>query len=419
MSTLDRLRQDIKMVSPLGMEFSALWRGSTRTRRKLLGVYDYPDHDGTIVQDLGSSGYRYQMSVFFAGEKNDIEAEKFSDALVERGQWEVTHPVKGVMALQLESWTERNNPVEDINTTQFELNWIEPANIEIILSVEEVITKIKAKSEKANLSLADQLLQLKQDAFAKIQAAKNAIDSVTNAINSVLGPIAATVTEINDAFNQVTRSIQQALDAAILQPLTIARQIQQLAQLPGLVSNDFQARFESYKELAADVFGLSEDGTSEADFNKTLVFECTIGSILVASTQIAADSEFQTRPQVINAIEETTSLFESSVAALDAIQAQYADKDIDLQYFSQSQSYTDIWVLNALANKALLESSFDLKIEKRFTLDRNRSPLEITVTEYGGLGENDSNYDLFINSNNLKGNDILYLPTGREVVVYA
>jgi hypothetical protein len=269
------------------------------------------------------------------------------------------------------------------------------------------------------LSLADQLLQLKQDAFAKIQAAKNAIDSVTNAINSVLGPIAATVTEINDAFNQVTRSIQQALDAAILQPLTIARQIQQLAQLPGLVSNDFQARFESYKELAADVFGLSEDGTSEADFNKTLVFECTIGSILVASTQIAADSEFQTRPQVINAIEETTSLFESSVAALDAIQAQYADKDIDLQYFSQSQSYTDIWVLNALANKALLESSFDLKIEKRFTLDRNRSPLEITVTEYGGLGENDSNYDLFINSNNLKGNDILYLPTGREVVVYA
>ena len=42
----------------------------------------------------------------------------------------------------------------------------------------------------------------------------------------------------------------------------------------------------------------------------------------------------------------------------------------------------------------------------------------ITIDEYGELGDNDINYDLFISSNNLKGNDILLLEAGREVVVY-
>jgi prophage DNA circulation protein len=418
MSSIERLRPVIEMTSPNGSVFEALWQGSARTKNKNLGVFEYPDFDGTIVQDLGSTGYRYPMTVFFTGEDHDLEAERFATALVERGQWEVIHPVKGVLGLQLEAFTENNTPVEDANSTSFELNWLEPANLEIILSVEEIDAKIDAVAEDANQSLADQFNQLKQDAFSKIQAAKNAIDSVTNAINSVLGPIAQTVAEVNDAFNQITRSIQTALDAAILQPLTLARQISQLVQLPGLVSNDFQARFESYKNLAVDVFGFSPSGTSDEDFNKTLVSELTIGSILVASAQIVGTSEFETRAETINAIEETTTLFKDSVDNLDNIQKQFENLDIDLQYFSQSQSYNDTWSLNALANRALLKTTFDLAIEKRFTLERNRSPLEITVTEYGDLGENDSNYDLFIESNRLKNNDILYIPAGREVVVY-
>jgi hypothetical protein len=41
------------------------------------------------------------------------------------------------------------------------------------------------------------------------------------------------------------------------------------------------------------------------------------------------------------------------------------------------------------------------------------------VTEYGSLGDADANYDLFVRSNNLSGNDILLIPAGREVVIYA
>lgn len=66
----------------------------------------------------------------------------------------------------------------------------------------------------------------------------------------------------------------------------------------------------------------------------------------------------------------------------------------------------------------LLRSVFDLSVEKRFKLEKRRAPIEITISEYGSLGDDDSNFQLFIDSNGLKGNDILILPEGREVVVY-
>lgn len=414
----NRTRPVIKLTSPEGSEFEALWQGSTRSRDKKLGLFEYPDFVGTIVQDLEFGSWNYTMTIYFGGADHDIIAENFATATTEKGQWEVIHPTKGQLVLQIISMTENNLVVENGNFTSFELSFIEPANIEIIFSEAEASTQTNALAQQSNASLGEQFNGADQDRFSKVQSLKNGIDSVTTSINKILGPLASTVAEINNQFNQIIRSIQTALDAAILQPLSIAAQIQQLTQLPGLVSNDFQARMESYNELANEIIGNSPEGTTREDYNKVLVQETSLGAILVASAQIATNAEFQTRSQVIDAIEQIDSLFSTIVNHLDSLQNNFKDLGIDLQYFSQSQSYTDILLMKAAAFRLLILSIFDLAIEKRFTLKKQRSPLEITVTEYGTLGEDDINYNIFLVSNNLKGNDILILPAGREVVVY-
>ncbi len=88
---------------------------------------------------------------------------------------------------------------------------------------------------------------------------------------------------------------------------------------------------------------------------------------------------------------------------------------IDKQFISQSGSYTNVQNTFALTMKYLISQFFNLKTEKRFTLKKERSPLEITVTEYGDI----ESYDLFISSNNLTGDEVLLIPAGKEVVVYA
>ena len=89
--------------------------------------------------------------------------------------------------------------------------------------------------------------------------------------------------------------------------------------------------------------------------------------------------------------------------------------DIDKQFISQSVGYSTVQNLYALTMQYLLSQFFNLKTEKRFTLKNKRSPLEITVTEYGTLDD----YDLFIESNELAGDEILILPAGKEIVIYA
>jgi hypothetical protein len=63
----------------------------------------------------------------------------------------------------------------------------------------------------------------------------------------------------------------------------------------------------------------------------------------------------------------------------------------------------------------LLSQFFNLATEKRFIIKNRRSPLEVCVTEYGSIDY----YDLFIESNELSGDEILLLNPGREVVIYA
>ena len=97
----------------------------------------------------------------------------------------------------------------------------------------------------------------------------------------------------------------------------------------------------AYGELANEIFGDDSD-----DYNTVLVNELALGAILITAAQIAADSEFTTRSQVIDAIGLLTGLFNDSVNYLDGKQKNFDGFDIDNQYFSNSQSYTDILLLN-------------------------------------------------------------------------
>jgi hypothetical protein len=125
-----------------------------------------------------------------------------------------------------------------------------------------------------------------------------------------------------------------------------------------------------------------------------------------------------TRAQLIRAIEELQAFFDDIVDALEGAQSMFATAPINEQYFGMLDTYADASNTMHLAIQHLLNSTLKLSVERKFTLDRYRAPIEITVTEYGSLGPDDSYLDLFIRSNDLHGKDIILLPPGRQVVIY-
>ena len=419
MSWLDRMRPEIKLTSPSGAVFNALWRKSTRTKEKKLGIFQYPKVRGAVIQDLDVGPVRYPLTIFFEGADNDLEAARFFEACSETGLWDVIHPVHGALVLQLASCAENTDPLDSGNLTQFNTNWLEPVTEAQLPSESQLQGEIANQIQVLNSSASDQLeANVAQETAGESSAFQNAVNSVTAAVDTALGPLR----DLNDEVQAQMSSIKSGIDAALavvpMDILSLAGQITELIQLPALAIADVEARIDSYQNLANEIFNLSPSTADKEGRNIVSVQELALVAGLGAVTGISSTGELASRTQSIELVEFNSALLNDIVNNLDATQEAFIDTPIDIQYFSQSDSFSSSSLLTAQTIALLLQRLFSLAIEKRFILKTRRSPIEITITEYGSLGENDINFDLFISTNNLNGNEIIILEAGREVVVY-
>lgn len=418
----ERLRTEMKMVSPEGQEFLAKWRQSPRSLDKKLGIFDYPLVKGTVVQDLDVTSYRWPLTFYFEGPNHDLEADAFMKAAQQRGQWSITHPVYGFKGLQLMTITEVLNPTEQGNISEFNSEWIEPIDPQTLKTAAEMSDAVGIQADLVAISAADQFvagLDL-SDSFS----ITNAINSVTNAINEFLGPIAQLNAGIYSEFLAVQNAMQDLLAAAILNPLSIAGTLQAMVELPLLAINDIRSRLSAYAGLAGALFGIKPDEgqINSGGKNKAHVQQLSLTSAVSSNAKIVtvdpAEGGLNSQAQAIQSAQDISDQLDLIVANLDESQVLFENEDIEDQHFSQEQSHNETMLVTRQAIEFLLVSSFNLKIERRFRLDRPRAPVEIAIIEYNGPGENDANLDLFIESNKLKGNDILLLPALTEVLVY-
>ncbi len=415
----DRLRKTCQLTSPDGNIFNPLWRKDSHSANKKLGIFEYPKVDGTAIQDLGINGIRYPLTLFFEGPDHDIESQRFFKSLKERGTWEIIHPVQGQLFLQPISFSSLDDPTENANITQVTTEWIEPIDPAVLQTTPQLAGIISSQSLDVNESASDQLSANIQTATAAEGIATEAASNkVIIAVNETLAPIFKGVAEITSQMEAIQRGIQDTLDAIILRPIALAGQIQALIELPLLATTNIRSRLTAYTNLINGLLGISPEVTNTEGRNTVAVQELALTASITAVAQVAASGTLDTRPEAIEAADEVFALFKAIIDELDLTQELFEDNLIDSQFFSLSQAFSDVSLLVAQAIAYFLLASYDLKIEKRFTITKPRAPIEIVVSEYGELGENDINFTLFINSNKLKGNDIRILPSGREVVVY-
>ncbi len=143
-----------------------------------------------------------------------------------------------------------------------------------------------------------------------------------------------------------------------------------------------------------------------------------VATVVDICVVVAISGDIDTRTLAIDTAETLGQLFTDITNGLDAVQENFSDNTIDTQYFSNSDTFNSLQQLVSNTLAFLLTSSLSLKIEKRFFLSEAQTPLQVTISEYGSLGDNDSNLDFFIQTNKLKGNEIRLIPANREVIVY-
>jgi len=416
----DRLRSSIQLTSPDGVVFNALWIGNSAPQSKKVGIFNFSGVNGSVVQDLGTSSRTYTLTIYFEGPNNDLETEAFMRALSERGIWEVIHPVLGLKKLQPLSFSPNIQPIESGNVTQIETDWIEPLDVAALPSAAELQASIAAQIDELNDIAAEQLEQSTfQRLAAEVGAFRNGVLDIVSSIEGKLEAVSAFSAAITSEIEAIKRDINRVLEVVPLDVISVAGQLQELIQLPARAITDISTRLDAYQGFADDIsFSLTPEEPGTSSYNRVAIQELALTATFGAVAEISSTGTLLSRTDAVELIERNVALFTDSTNALDATQDLFKNEPIDRQYFSQSQSFPGAAQLNALMVAYLLRSSFDLKVEKRFTLDRPRNPVMVAMEEYGGPGEDDANITLFIESNGLQDTEHFIMSQGREVVVY-
>lgn len=413
-----RLRTLITFTSPTGTKFAASWQGNEIQLSKRVGRFDAPEAQGTTTQDMGASGLLYPLTLFFEGDSHDVESMRFVQAMQTQYQepWVVVHPVYGSLDLVPLSATLSADPTGSANVTRVETQWLEPGPALTMAPVADLSGQITGLAGAVDADAAAQFQTLAELADPEAAAALVAQGQTVIAAvqNSPLRNAASGLASARAAFDNAYATVLNLFTEPVLDLVAIAGGVQLLVSIPAAVAGDLSGRLQAYSSMVEGVLNSFVPDATPESRNAAVVTELVVTAALTSMAKTVTVSAPGSRDQAVDAISCIGAALTTVTTALDAAQTLQSGS-----YFSASRTWSGLARLMAMVQALLLALLFDLKIAKRFTLDRPRTPIDITITEYGGLGVADINLDLFLVTNGLRDLDVLLLPSGREVVVYA
>ena len=442
MAWVDRLRPEIKFTSPSGREFTPLWKGDSIGAEKRLGRHAYPNLDKEVVQDLGMNSRDFPLTVYFDGPDNDKSAAGFEAALYEPGPWQINHPVYGIFRLQLVSYKLDVEPVQSGNVTVFKTEWIDFAEEDEISAVVDPAAAIEVACEAVREATVSDMATVTQKTVSQKKAVENSARlglvstaSAFRATNAETAAIKNQIIELVSSSRLDTPAIAKGVIGLIgalvaLMPGSTVSKVSTLANLGESIMANLPFAATGPKAGSTGVQGQQPGegahnahkglANMEAQVNSALTGQLFLNAAMASMGEAIASGLVETKREAVTVLKTYRQFASEAQAALDHVAAVASGKWIGQQFVVRANSSEAILTLNVAVMRYLMGTVFSLKIERRITLGKPRAPQEIAIAEYKATAANaDYYYGLLCRTNHLHGKELLLLPTGREVVIYA
>lgn len=409
----DRLRE-AAYTSPSGVRLTFQYENVSRKVDKKTTGFDFPDADGTYVQDLGHTGRRYPLKAIFWGDDYDLDAEAFEDALLESGKGKLEHPAYGVSdVVPFGTITRRDDLKTGANQAVIEFTLWDTIGLAYPVVQDDPSSMVLSAVEGYNSALAlefEDTVSLKNAVDAA--AFKNDYQVLLNSTSIGLDGIAEAQEDVQKQFDAVVDSINQGIDILISQPLTLAFQTSIMIQSPARALTNIRERLEAYKSLTNNIIkgddSIIAPSIGVESANKFRNDNLYVSTYVTGSIISVINNQFATKTEALLAAEGVLTQLEDVTSWRD-------DNFKSVGEVDTGGSYQKLQEAVALTAGFLVEISFTLKQERRVTLTRNRTIIDLVAEFYNSV---DDQLDFFITSNDLSGSEILEVPKGREIVYY-
>lgn len=400
-----RLRE-AAYTSPSGTRIVFNYEDVRRAFTKRTNAVEFPDADGTYIQDLGVGGRRYPLRVFFWGPDYDLAASAFEEILAEQGVGKLEHPAYGVVdVIPFGEVTRRDRLKTAANQAAIEVVFWETRGVVYPAAQDDPGSVVLGAVAEYNEAAAFAFSETPGIDSAVGQASlKSQYERQLAAVSTVLTPIAETQDDVAARFSAIEDSISLGIDVLVSDPLTLGFQTVLLIQTPARAAAAIADRLNAYAGLLSSL--ISGEGAASAQEFRT--------ADLYASTYVSAE--------VVAVVNNTFLTKSGAISAAEILLAQLAtvtawrdNEFTSLGLVDSGEAYQELQEAVAVAAGFLVQLSFSLKQERSFVLQHPRTIIDLVAELYGVV---DSQLDFFISSNNLTGSEIIELPRGRRIVYY-
>lgn len=413
MSWEERIRE-AAYTSPSGIRLLFGYENVAMSVDKKTAAFNFPDANGTYIQDLGHTGRKYALRLFFWGANYDQESDAFMAALLEKGTGKLDHPIYGTKNVVPFGTIKRRDDLKTAaNQAVFDVAFWETIDVVYPTSQTDPASAVlSAISDYNEVAAIEFEASTDIDSATEQATFKNSYTALLDGAKSGLQSVADTQENVQKQFNAVNDSINNGIEILIGEPLTLASQTVIMLQAPARALTSIEARLSAYANLATLIItgddAVQEPGLGSDNANAFHTSDLYASTYVTGSIVSVINNRFETKTDAL--------------AAADLVLQQFADvaawRDDNFQSLGEIDtggSYQALQEAVALTAGFLVEISFSLKQERSIVLTRPRTIIDLVAELYGSV---DDQLDFFIDSNNLTGSEILELPRGREVVYY-
>lgn len=377
----------------------------------------------TVVNDNGVSLRKIPpITITFFGNNHDIEATKFEASAAYTGECYLQMPYGNEIRCHVNTVAKKYSVVNDISATIITIDFVECTGKTTPIGGRSQLASILEKSDEVNNAGASTFAGLKINNQKELTGITTAFNEAVDNVQAFLRPLIEGEADAIAIFDATYTSIKGNIDDLVDDATTLARQTATLIALPAKTSTKVSDVISIYKLMIDSVTPTHASLEKNNDGRNQSINAAFFGGVGVSAiTTNIITNEFETTSKALKSVEDIQEVYNNYRDSIDDIQESFNDApslaDRYIQDGTLSVPLNDL-IQDTSGN--VLSTALDLKKELRIILAEQTTALNIAIKYYPDDFINDEakTTQFVISSNNLCCDELILIPTGREIVVY-